>query len=99
MFSSVPFASYSFGILLVYALGSVLHWRYVAGLSTILPTFAIGIFVFLPESPVWLVRNGKINKARKALIWLKGGNHVQVSVCSLPHQSSFLEPYKIYIIR
>lgn len=79
MFSSVPFASYSFGILLVYALGSVLHWRYVAGLSTILPSLAIGIFVFLPESPVWLVRNGKIQKAEKALTWLKGGNYVQVS--------------------
>lgn len=34
MFSSVPFASYSFGILLVYALGTVLQWRYVAGKMT-----------------------------------------------------------------
>ncbi|RZC37090.1 Sugar tr and/or MFS 1 domain containing protein, partial [Asbolus verrucosus] len=77
MFSSVPFASYSFGILLVYALGSLLPWRYVAGLSTILPTLAITVFFFLPESPVWLVRNNSPDKARKALLWLRGGNAIQ----------------------
>lgn len=31
IFSSVPFTSYAFGILVVYALGSWLHWRLVAG--------------------------------------------------------------------
>lgn len=31
IFSSVPFASYSFGILLVYMLGAWLNWRLVAG--------------------------------------------------------------------
>ncbi|EFA10509.1 facilitated trehalose transporter Tret1 [Tribolium castaneum] len=77
MFSSVPFASYSFGILLVYALGSVLPWRVVAGLSTVLPVLAITIFFFLPESPVWLVRNDKPDEARKALVWLRGGNSLQ----------------------
>ncbi|KAJ3643126.1 hypothetical protein Zmor_025856 [Zophobas morio] len=77
MFSSVPFASYSFGILLVYALGSLLPWRYVAGLSTVLPIMAITIFFFLPESPVWLVRHNKPDKARKALLWLRGGNALQ----------------------
>ncbi|XP_044271366.1 facilitated trehalose transporter Tret1 [Tribolium madens] len=77
MFSSVPFASYSFGILLVYALGSVLPWRLVAGLSTVLPVLAITIFFFLPESPVWLVRNDKPEKARKALVWLRGGDSIQ----------------------
>jgi hypothetical protein len=79
MFSSVPFASYSFGILLVYALGSLLPWRYVAGLSTILPILSITIFFCLPESPVWLARNGKPERAREALLWLRGGNALQVS--------------------
>jgi MFS family permease len=77
MFSSVPFASYSFGILLVYALGSLLPWRYVAGLSTILPILSITIFFCLPESPVWLARNGKPERAREALLWLRGGNALQ----------------------
>ncbi|XP_060528434.1 facilitated trehalose transporter Tret1-like [Cylas formicarius] len=77
MLSSGPFVSYSFGILLVYALGSILPWRYVAGLSTILPFTAILVFLFLPESPVWLVRHNKIEKAGEALTWLRGGNHLQ----------------------
>ncbi|KAJ8967883.1 hypothetical protein NQ317_013785 [Molorchus minor] len=77
MFSSVPFASYSFGILLVYALGSILPWRYVAGLSIVLPLLSILAFFFLPESPVWLVRHGKVEGARKALLWLRGGSNIQ----------------------
>ncbi|KAJ8959904.1 hypothetical protein NQ318_011641 [Aromia moschata] len=79
MFSSVPFASYSFGILLVYALGSVLSWRYVAGLSMILPISSIIVFFFLPESPVWLIRHDRIESARKALTWLRGGNNIQAA--------------------
>ncbi|KAF5307093.1 hypothetical protein FQR65_LT07152 [Abscondita terminalis] len=78
MFSSIPFASYSFGILLVYLLGTAAHWRIVSGLSIILPTLAIIVFFFLPESPVWLVRKGHIEKASKACFWLRGGNSVQM---------------------
>ncbi|KAK9876969.1 hypothetical protein WA026_016000 [Henosepilachna vigintioctopunctata] len=71
---SLPFASYSFGILLVYAFGYFLHWRYVAVLSTFLPIISFAIFFFLPESPIWLVRHDKIEEAKQALIWLRGGN-------------------------
>ncbi|KAF5278406.1 hypothetical protein FQA39_LY05895 [Lamprigera yunnana] len=74
MFSSIPFASYTFGILLVYLLGTAAHWRLVAGLSIILPTVAIIVIWFLPESPVWLVRKGLIDEANKACYWLRGGN-------------------------
>ncbi|XP_018567937.1 facilitated trehalose transporter Tret1-2 homolog [Anoplophora glabripennis] len=80
MFSSVPFASYSFGILLIYALGTLLPWRYVAGLSIILPLASILAFFFLPESPVWLVRHDKIECAKKALTWLRGGNSLQAKM-------------------
>ncbi|KAF7275486.1 hypothetical protein GWI33_011668, partial [Rhynchophorus ferrugineus] len=77
MLSSGPFASYSFGILLVYALGSLLPWRIVSGLSTILPLLAIFVFLFLPESPVFLSRQNKQEEALKALLWLRGGNVAQ----------------------
>ncbi|XP_023016449.2 solute carrier family member pippin isoform X1 [Leptinotarsa decemlineata] len=77
MFSSVPLASYSFGILLVYALGSLLPWRYVAGLSTILPITACIVFFCLPESPVWLIRHGQIEEAKIALTWLRGGSKIK----------------------
>ena len=69
-----PFVSYSLGILLVYALGSVLPWRTVAALAAILPLSALLAFCFLPESPHWLARRGREEEALKALTWLRGGN-------------------------
>ncbi|XP_065155168.1 facilitated trehalose transporter Tret1-like [Atheta coriaria] len=77
IFSSIPFASYSFGILLVYAMGTFLDWRTVAGLSTLLPLFAAIVFFFLPESPVWLVKQQRDQDAKEALIWLRGGDVIQ----------------------
>jgi hypothetical protein len=29
----------------------------------------------MPESPTWLVRHGKRNEARKALVWLRGPDY------------------------
>lgn len=79
IFSSVPFASYSFGILLVYAMGTITNWRVVAALSTILPVIAALVFFFLPESPTWLARQGRTEEATKSLTWLRGGDISQVS--------------------
>ncbi|XP_017780645.1 PREDICTED: facilitated trehalose transporter Tret1 [Nicrophorus vespilloides] len=77
IFTSVPFASYSFGILLVYALGSWFDWRLVAGSSTLLPLIAATLFFVLPESPVWLVKKNRDEDAKRALVWLRGGNNIQ----------------------
>ncbi|KAK5644843.1 hypothetical protein RI129_006143 [Pyrocoelia pectoralis] len=78
MFSSIPFASYSFGILLVYMLGTAVHWRLVAGISIVLPIVAIIMFCFLPESPAWLVKKGRLEEAKKSCLWLSGGNVAEV---------------------
>lgn len=67
-----PFVSYSLGILLVYALGTALHWRAVAGAATILPALALLAMCLMPESPVWLVRKERRKSAEKALLWLRG---------------------------
>lgn len=68
----VPFVSYSLGILLVYALGSFLHWRKVAWAGTILPVLSFVAIALTPETPVYLARNNKLQKAAKALHWLRG---------------------------
>lgn len=73
--SSMPFASYSFGILMVYILGYLFHWRHVAIISSVTPIIAILLYFMLPESPVWLLRHNKIEDAKKALKWLRGNNH------------------------
>lgn len=72
------FVSYSMGILIVYALGSVLEWHTVAGLAVILPLASLVAFTLLPESPVWLARNKRLDEARTALFWLRGGPTTKV---------------------
>ncbi|KDR20983.1 hypothetical protein L798_04495, partial [Zootermopsis nevadensis] len=73
MLTGTNFLSHSLGILLVYMMGAVMDWKVVSGISTVLPLFSLVAFILLPESPVWLVRNNKIEEAEKALRWLRGG--------------------------
>ncbi|XP_058458850.1 facilitated trehalose transporter Tret1 isoform X2 [Malaya genurostris] len=67
-----PFVSYSMGILLVYAMGSHMHWRKVAWSATFLPLLSFIAITLTPETPVYLARNNKLEKAAKALSWLRG---------------------------
>lgn len=73
MLIGAPFVSYSLGILLVYCLGAVFHWRHVAWSGTALPMISLMALFLAYESPVWLARNGFLSKAEKALNWLRGG--------------------------
>ena len=74
------FAAYSAGILLVYALGAALSWETVAFCGTVLPGIALVSLSLVTESPAWLVRQRKSNSARKALLWLRGGDLKQVKI-------------------
>lgn len=65
MLVGVPFVAYSSGILLVYALGSFLHWRLAAWCGLLLPMISFVSILAAPESPTWLARNGYYDKARK----------------------------------
>ncbi|XP_039956341.1 facilitated trehalose transporter Tret1-2 homolog [Bactrocera tryoni] len=67
-----PYVSYSLGILIVYSLGSALHWRKVAWCACILPLCAAVAIFLIPETPAWLLRNNKQAKAQKALTFLRG---------------------------
>ncbi|XP_055389966.1 facilitated trehalose transporter Tret1-2 homolog [Condylostylus longicornis] len=66
-----PFVSYSIGILLIYTLGLFLNWRTAAWYATILPILTGITILFIPESPTWLIRNGKSEKAKKTLSWIR----------------------------
>jgi len=72
------FSAYCAGILLVYAFGASFNWDIVAFCAIILPTAAFIALCLIPESPAWLIRRKKIDKAKKALLWLRGGNIEQV---------------------
>ncbi|XP_068081986.1 facilitated trehalose transporter Tret1-2 homolog [Anabrus simplex] len=73
LLAGTPMVSYSLGILVVYALGATLPWRTVAWLGIILPALSLAAFSFLPESPTWLARKGRVDDAERSLRWLRGG--------------------------
>lgn len=73
MLINFTYVSYSIGILVVYVLGTFLHWRYVAWCGIVLPLISIATLSAVPiESPTWLIRNGYKEQAAKVLYWLRG---------------------------
>jgi MFS family permease len=55
----------SSGITFVYVLGAVLPWRWVCLVSAVFPAATILLCNFIPETPTWLVHNGKIKEAEQ----------------------------------
>lgn len=79
------FASYCLGILLVYAFGASFNWDIVAFCGVVPPILAFIALCLVPESPAWLVRRKKIEEAKKALLWLRGGDIEQVKTRKLAY--------------
>ncbi|XP_012260702.2 facilitated trehalose transporter Tret1-2 homolog isoform X2 [Athalia rosae] len=73
-----PFAAYSAGILLVYALGAKFIWKTVAFYALVPLVLGIVALSLCPESPVWLVRRRRTEAAKKALAWFRGSDMKQV---------------------
>ncbi|KAI2798711.1 Solute carrier 2 (Facilitated glucose transporter) member 8, partial [Blomia tropicalis] len=60
------------GILLVYLFGAFIHWNVLAGICVI-PTLLMAIFMFfMPETPSYLVAQGKKTEAEQSLQALRG---------------------------
>jgi len=79
-YSSSAFTSFSVGVMLVYSLGSYLHWQTVAGLLAVLPLMSLICLFFSRETPVWLAKNGQVQKAKDSLTWLRGDEYQVRSV-------------------
>lgn len=61
------------GILLTYVLGSVLkNMRTLSIISAVVPLIFFAIFIFLPETPIYYLKKGKDDAAKKSLIRLRG---------------------------
>lgn len=61
-----------FGILYSFTIGGFLKSFMVNLLCAICPIIFYIIFIWMPESPVYLIQKGKAEKASKAMKWLRG---------------------------
>lgn len=67
-------------------------WRWMLGIETI-PALAYFLLLFLvPESPRWLVLQGKVDKARAILQRLTGNDHVEAEIESIKQSSEGVQP-------
>lgn len=68
----LPIVAYSLGILITHMMSAVLTWRSVAWYCTIVPVVsAVCCALLVPESPIWLARKGRRERAQAALVWLR----------------------------
>ena len=66
-----------------YGLSASGDWRGMFGLAVV-PALALGVgMVFLPESPRWLLQQGRADEAKKALTRLDGAGQVQAEIASI----------------
>lgn len=71
------------GVLFDYCLGPYLTYRVYAFISLIIPFIFTITFLFMPESPYYLLMKGKRDEAERALSWLRGGKAVNEDLKSI----------------
>ncbi|XP_043506075.1 facilitated trehalose transporter Tret1-like isoform X1 [Polistes fuscatus] len=75
MLTAMSSVGVSTGVLIEYALGSLLSWNICAAISGILPLAALILMFIFPETPSYLISRNKPDKARKALQQFRDNNY------------------------
>lgn len=68
----LPTAFGNIGILLCFVAGTYMDWSMLAFLGASLPVPFLVLMFLIPETPRWFVSRGREERARKALVWLRG---------------------------
>ena len=69
--SSLVGLSFTFGVCILWILGYFLDWQNLAFVSTVPPILTFVGFLFLPESPYWLIQNKRFEEAYAALKYFR----------------------------
>ncbi|KAM9326632.1 solute carrier family 2, facilitated glucose transporter member 6 [Gastrophryne carolinensis] len=69
------------GALVLYALGIIVPWRWLAIIGEIPVILMLVLLCFMPDSPRFLISKGKDDKALQALEWLRGANTAYRDEC------------------
>ncbi|XP_018399375.1 PREDICTED: facilitated trehalose transporter Tret1-like [Cyphomyrmex costatus] len=77
MLASMLIFSVNTGILVAYILGGVMSFRAFPVIVIALVLLYFITFIFMPESPFYLVRQNRMHEAIRALKWLKAGNNLE----------------------
>ncbi|XP_054266614.1 facilitated trehalose transporter Tret1-like [Macrosteles quadrilineatus] len=72
MLAAVASVGVSLGVTIQYIVGAFVSWNSLALFNGIVPSIGLMTAFFLPESPSWLLNQGKTEAARNALTRLRG---------------------------
>ncbi|XP_031787759.1 sugar transporter ERD6-like 18 isoform X2 [Nasonia vitripennis] len=72
----------TFGTFFSLLMGSLLYWRTVALINIAFPIVSFIVILAIPDSPMWLASQGRLDEAEDALCWLRGWARTAVHVRS-----------------
>ncbi|XP_075987161.1 facilitated trehalose transporter Tret1-like [Anticarsia gemmatalis] len=67
----------AFGILMCHSSSLFWGWRQIAAFAAMLPTIALVMTYFWPESPHYLALKGRFEESEKSFVWLHGGSNMK----------------------
>ncbi|KAJ0171614.1 hypothetical protein K1T71_013164 [Dendrolimus kikuchii] len=68
------------GNLFLYVIGDILSYRTILWVCLSIPTLHIILFMMMPESPSYLVKQGKLEEAARVLAWLRCRNEDDMEI-------------------
>lgn len=88
MLGALASVGVSTGVLIVYVIGSITSWNILAGVCASVPMMSLLSMLFLPETPNFLLQQGRRERAESSLAKLRG------STCNLQEEIDKMIAFK-----
>lgn len=75
MLTALSSVALSFGVLLQYTLGAFLTWKWIAGISSLIPLAALILMCLIPETPNYLIQKQQPEKAARSLAQIRSSSY------------------------